>query len=113
MKQGDVQGLVMVIGMLTVLFGLVFLVPRGVAPQDIIPQEIASAAVAVSEPTAEGLPVTYTLETDGFVSVHRAMGDAPGEIVGQVAVPAGAEQRVVVPVFQMMNGEKSISELIK
>ena len=98
MKKGDIQGLVFLLVMLSVLFGIAFFVPRNEqAPNVVVPKEIAEASVAAGEQGADGLAVTYSLSTPGFVSLHRAMGDAPGEILGQVYVPAGEQQSVILP----------------
>lgn len=97
MKRGDFEGFLYLGGMLAAFLGIVFLVPRGThVQQDIIPLDMPTAALAVEAVVDAGLSISYTVERDGFVSVHRAMGDAPGEILGQMRVEKGTGE-VTVP----------------
>lgn len=97
MKKGDWQGLGMLFGMLVIFLGVIFLIPKRDQVSVFSTQEMPTAQVEVLNQTTDGLLIKVSTERAGFLSLHRAMGAAPGEILRQVKVPEGAQREVLVP----------------
>jgi hypothetical protein len=98
MKKGDWQGLAMLLGMFLLFAGVIFLIPRGGGVTGSSSVDMKTAELSIIKQSAEGLEIDFSIEGAGFLSIHRAMGDAPGEILKQVAVFDGEGQVMTVPV---------------
>lgn len=98
MRKGDVAGLVIV---MLLLLGLgAFFVYAPQAPQEIYaPVEITGSSLSTGTVVDEHtVQVSAELKQPGFVTVHQAVGAAPGPLVGQTDLLApGSYPELHVP----------------
>lgn len=83
MQKGDWFGLAIVI---TLLVGIgIFFAYAPKAPRDgYVPVEVTGSSVSVVATPEEGraVQVSAEIKKPGFVTIHEAIGDAPGPIIG-------------------------------
>jgi hypothetical protein len=83
MHKGDIPGAVIIVGLIIGIAA--FFVFASQAPVRIYaPVEIPGSTLSVSQPTNESaVMIAATLKQAGFVTVHQAIGEAPGPLIGQ------------------------------
>ena len=82
MQKGDVFGLVIVITLL-VGIGIFFAYAPKASPDVYAPVEITGSAVtSVAQTDDNAVQVSAEVKREGFVTVHQAIGEAPGPVIG-------------------------------
>ena len=84
MKRSDVFGLLALVVCLGAILFFVLAAPER-EPQIYAPVEVAGSALVLQpsqEAGASHVAVDSTLAKSGFVTVHRAFGDAPADVLG-------------------------------
>ena len=103
MKKDDIIGGVI---LLIVILGIgMFLYLAKSAPElSYGPIEIAGSSIAATAPGNGEVDVTVTLMEPGFITIHRAVGNAPGPIIGSSGlVSVGENVSVTILVSEPMN----------
>jgi len=84
MQKGDLVGLIIVVTILVSIAAFLVFAPK--APKvTYTPVEITGSSVVLSDTQAVGRSVLVSVEVKqrGFVTIHQAIGDAPGPVIGQ------------------------------
>lgn len=85
MSRRDVATTMTVIAVLGVLGVLVFLAPEASEERVAVyaPVDIPGTVMTASAPALYRVDAWTTLHQPGFVTIHKSMGGAPGELIGQ------------------------------
>lgn len=81
MKQGDIVGLVLVLGMLGGLAALFVFAPER-SEIAFAPLEVPGSALVLVEASEPGVIVDTVMGNSGFITIHKFVGAAPGPFVG-------------------------------
>lgn len=100
MQKGDISGLVIVVLVILGIAGFLVFAPKA-EPVVYGPVEVTGSSLVVAEPALGAREVLVSVEVikSGFVTVHQAIGDAPGPIVGASALLAVGSQTDVAVVM--------------
>lgn len=102
MTKQDIQGgIMLLIGILAI--GAFFFFAKEAPQLAFAPVEIAGSAL-VANPTSDmSVDVSGTFLKDSFVTIHQAMGEAPGEIIGTSRlIKAGSTETLSIPLTKPM-----------
>ena len=83
MQKGDWLGVIIVVAILAGGAGFLALAPK--VPKVVYaPVEVTGSAVTVDGELGErSVTMSAELKRDGFVTIHQAIGEAPGPVIGQ------------------------------
>lgn len=110
--KNDILGVIIIIVLLAG-FGL-FLAYSPEADSGFGPVELAGGSIVVEDQDSENeIYLAVELVEPGFVSIHEAMGDAPGVMVASSELlPAGSYDRLLItPVEPLLPGQTYITIL--
>ena len=102
MTKQDIQGGIILLVVILAIGGFFFFAKE--TPQLTFgPVEIAGSAI-VAKPTSNmSVDVSGTFLKDSFVTIHQAMGEAPGEIIGtSQLIKAGSTEAFSIPLTKPM-----------
>ncbi len=83
MKRGDLEGLILLGGVLLIFIGLWF-GARSVSKTSVTsfgPVEVTGTELALTQANSSEITFSASMMAPGFVTLHEAMGDIPGSIV--------------------------------
>lgn len=102
MKKADIQGGIMLL-VTILLIGGFFLFAKTVPQLTYGPVEITGSTLAATPNSDLEVTVSGTFLKPSFVTIHQAMGTAPGDIVGTSnLIPAGTTDSIVVHLTKPM-----------
>ncbi len=81
MKKGDITGLAFLFLMLGGLAAFFMFAPD--APEvSFAPLEVSGSSLTIEEAQGSMVQIDASIQKEGFITIHEAMGVAPGKIIG-------------------------------
>lgn len=99
LQKGDWLGVAIVIALLVGIGAFIAFAPK-TEVRVYAPVEVTGSAVTLGEVMADAttVPVTAEIKQEGFVTVHRAIGEAPGPLIGRSPLLSiGSHPDLLVP----------------
>ncbi len=102
MTKQDIQGGVILLIVILVIGGF-FVFAKETPQLDYGPVEIAGSVITGKPTSNMSVDVSGTFLKDSFITIHQAMGEAPGEIIGtSQLIKAGSTETFSIPLTKPM-----------